>query len=513
MKSTLGVACLAPVLLMIAANASSAADRPQWGEAFSRNMISDEKGLPDVFAPGKRDADGNVDMATTENVRWVARLGVVTYGTPAVAGGRVFIGTNNGVPRDPRCQGDRGVLMCFDEKTGEFLWQLVVPKMYKIKWSDWRLCGVCSTPAVEDQRAYLVSNRCEVMCLDVQGMANGNDGPFTDEGRHMTPADEPALKPGPKDADILWVYDMTEELGVVPHNASNCSVLIRGDLLYVCTSNGVDWTHVRVINPDAPSVIVLNKQTGKLVARDDFGIGPDITHGQWTSPSMGEVGGKTLAFHGSGDGYLYAYEALDPKQLGDEPVKLKNVFKFNGHPLAQTEDYPAPDHQHNSTSYQVTAMPVFYKDRVYVPFTQEPFHRMEKGWLACIDATKTGDVTRSALVWKYDALASSTSTPAVADGLVYAADFLQGKLHCIDAETGKCYWIHDVGQETCGSPLVADGKVYLGTGTHLFWIISAGKELKVLNRIRMLNRINTAPVAANGVLYVATDRHLYAVGK
>ncbi|NQU25788.1 MAG: PQQ-binding-like beta-propeller repeat protein [Candidatus Nealsonbacteria bacterium] len=513
MKSTLVVICLVPVLSMIAANVSPAADRLQWGEALSRNMVSHEKGLPDGFDPGQRDAAGNIDVATTENVRWTARLGNTTYGSPTVAGGRVFIGTNNEMPRDPRCQGDRGVLMCFDEKTGEFLWQLVVPKFYKIKWADWRLCGVSSTPTVEGERLYLMSNRCEVMCLDVQGMANGNDGPFTDEGRHTAPADEPALKPGPKDADIVWIYDLNEELGVAPHNAANCSVLLHGDLLYVCTCNGVDWTHKFVINPKAPSVIVLNKQTGKLVARDDFGIGPDITHGQWTSPSMGEVDGKMLAFHGSGDNWLYAYEALDPKQLGDGPVKLKNVFKFNGHPAAQTQDYPAPDHQHDSTSYEVTAMPVFHNGRVYVPFTQEPFHRMKEGWLACIDASKTGDVTRSALVWKYDALGSSASTPAIADGLVYAVDFLQGKLHCIDAETGKCYWIHDVGRNTCGSPLVADGKVYLGTGMQLFWVLAAGKELKVLNRIRMLNSINSTPTAANGVLYVATDRHLYAVGK
>ena len=58
----------------------------------------------------------------------VARLGTETHGTPVVAGGRVYIGTNNGEPRDPKHQGDRGVLMCFEEKTGRFLWQLVVPK-------------------------------------------------------------------------------------------------------------------------------------------------------------------------------------------------------------------------------------------------------------------------------------------------------------------------------------------------------------------------------------------------
>ncbi|MEI8372295.1 MAG: hypothetical protein WCJ35_05585 [Planctomycetota bacterium] len=39
----------------------------------------------------------------------------------------------------------------------------------------------------------------------------------------------------------------------------------------------------------------------------------------------------------------------------------------NSHHTARTgnrEAAPPPDHQHDSTSYQVTAMPVFYKNRV-----------------------------------------------------------------------------------------------------------------------------------------------------
>jgi len=508
--------------LILCADNLSAEDRPQWGQPYSRNMVSGETGLPDGFDPGKRDSDGNIDLSTTENVKWVARLGNTTYGSPTVAEGKVFIGTNNQQPRDPRCEGDRGVLMCFDEKTGEFLWQLIVPRIpdERIRWADWRFCGISSTPTVDDGRVYLVTNSCEVMCLDADGMADGNDGPYRDEGRHMMPEDEAPLTPGKKDADILWVLDMTDDLGVRPHNASNCSILLDGDLLYVCTSNGVDWTHKFVINPEAPSVIVLDKKTGRLVARDDFGTGPNITHGQWSSPSSGEVNGKRLGFFGAGDGYLYAFEMLDPQQIGSEPLRLKNVWKFHGHPLSQTKGYVPPDHQHDSTSYQVTAMPVFRENRLYVPFTQEPFHGMKEGWLVCIDATGSGDVTRSAKVWSLDKLGSSASTVAVADGLVYAVDFLGQNLYCLDADTGKQYWVHDAGPPArrpgaaiCSSPLVADGKVYLGTGSEILWVLAAGRELKVINRIHMPNAIHATPTAANGVLYVATDRHLYAVGK
>ncbi len=501
--------------LTISAGDLPAADRPQWGEQFSRNMISHETGLPARFDPGQRNNQtGEIDLPEQSGVKWAARLGGLSYGSPVVAGGKVFVGTNNAAPRDPRIQGDRGVLMCFDESTGRFLWQFNVPKLSdaRVKWGDWASIGLTSPPTVEGNRAYLVTNRCEVVCLDVQGMANGNDGPYRDEGRYMAAAGQKPLTPGDHHADIIWVYDIIRQTKAEPHNGSNCSILLHGDLLYVCTSNGVEWTHMRVLHPEAPSLIVLNKHTGKLVARDDFGIGPDITHGQWSSPTMAQVAGKPLGFFGAGNGTLYAFEMLAPGQTSGTPGLLTNVWRFNGHPLAQTQDHVPADHQHDSTSYQVTAMPVFYKGRLYVPFTQEPFHGMKKGWLVCADATGMGDVTRSGIVWSYDGMGSSCSTVAISNGLLYAADF-GGKLHCLDAETGERQWVHKAGGDIWGSPLAADGKVYLGTKSRDFWVLADGRQLKVINRIRMRDGVCSTPTAANGVLYVMTLKHLYAVGK
>jgi len=498
---------------LIAAGRLDAADQPQWGEAWTRNLVSAEKDLPDAFDAGQRDpATGEIDLKSTEKVKWVARLGDITYGTPIVAGGRIYVGTNNGKPRDERIQGDRGVLMCFDEKNGAYLWQLNLPKLTWIKWSDWFHIGITSPPTIEGDRAYLVSNRGEVMCLDVDGMADGNDGPLVDEGRLMAEEGQPPLTPGKQDADILWLLDIPRELKAEPHNAANASVLVHGDLLYVPTANGVEWTHKFVVHPEAPNMIAVDKRTGRLVARDDFNIGPDITHGQWTSVALGRVGEKELGLFGSGSGVLYAFEMLRPSAADGPAQKIPCVWKFHGHPLAQTQDHVAPDHQHDSTSYQVTAMPVFHKNRVYLTFTQEPFHRMKLGWLVCIDATKTGDVTRNGLAWSYDKIGSSTSTVAIADGLVYAAGF-DGRLHCLDAETGEVYWVQEVGGPLASSPLVADGKVYLGNDRQQFWILAAGKQPKVLATIRMRDKISATATAANGVLYVATWKHLYAIEK
>jgi len=115
-----------------------AEDRPQWGEAWSRNMVSTERNLPESFDP-----------VTGTNIKWTAQLGTEAHSSPVIAGGRVYIGTNNGNPRDPKHQGDRGVLMCFDEKSGELLWQLVVPKRSEDIYFDWPQSGISSPVTAE----------------------------------------------------------------------------------------------------------------------------------------------------------------------------------------------------------------------------------------------------------------------------------------------------------------------------------------------------------------------------
>lgn len=501
----------ASVVLLSLGIVAQAADQPQWGQQFTRNMISAERALPDTFESGYR---GQFAQAGTVgpngNIRWVAQLGTQTYGTPVVAEGRVLVGTNNDMPRDKRLRYDAGVLMCFDEKTGEFLWQLVVPKLTEIRFGDFYRIGLTASPVVEGGMAFVVSNRAEVLCLDLDGMADGNGGPVVDEAaRTVRPTDEP-VDLADKGADIVWAYDMVGALGVQPHNAANCSILSYGDHLYVCTSNGVTSTHSRAANPDAPTLIVLDKKTGALVAKDNFGIGEDIVHGQWSNPTLARMGDAARILQGGGNGVLYGCNPIAAGPVPAEPVVLEKVWWANGHPAAQTQDTITIEHGHRSKSFEVIGTPVFDKDRIYTVVTQDPFHHHREGVLTCFDAAGTGDVTRSNLVWSYPDVGACSATVSVADGLVYVGGH-DGRLHCVDAETGKPYWVHEAEGPIWASTLVADGKVYVGTQRRLFWILKHDKTPTVLARIAMPDPICTTPVAANGTLYVATFGELYAI--
>jgi outer membrane protein assembly factor BamB len=493
---------------------AAASDWPQWGGGEMRNMYSPQRGLPDNF--GKIDFKPGTEEVNTnaiKNLKWVAKLGSQSYGNVTVSGGKVFVGTNNEPPRDSRHQGDRSILKCFDEKTGEFLWQLVVPKLASGKVNDWECLGILASPTVEGDRVYIVTSRCEVMCLDVNGMTNGNDGPFKDEANYVIKdiADAQPIEPGPKDADIIWVYNMMDDLGVFPHNASNCSVLIVDDLVYTCTSNGQDWTHSNIPSPNAPSFIAVDKKTGEFRGEDDAKIGPNILHGMWSSPSLAIVNGKKQVLFGGGDGWLYAFNPI-PVETPDGPF-LKTLWKFDCNPPEYKVDkegrpikYPAAE-----GISEINATPVFWKNRVYIATGQDPEHGEGVGILTCIDATKTGDVTGTAKVWEYRGIHRSISTVSLdpETGLIFVGDF-SGFIHCLDADTGKLHWTHDMKAHMWGSTFVADGKVYVGDEDGDFVVMGATKEKKIISETNLGAAVYGTPIVANGTVYLQSNTHLFA---
>ncbi|HEY0082884.1 MAG TPA: PQQ-binding-like beta-propeller repeat protein, partial [Pyrinomonadaceae bacterium] len=320
-------------LLTVRASDPGGGDWPMWGGTPDRNMVSNMKGIPTSWDVGKK-----------TNIKWVQALGSQTYGNPVVAGGQVYVGTNNEAPRDPKVKGDKGILMAFRETDGEFLWQAVTDKLAAGRVNDWPYQGICSSPLVEGKILYYVTNRGEVVALDTEGFRDkDNDGPVKDEKLN-----------GEKDADVIWKFDMMEEVGAFPHNMSNSSPVSFGDLIYVSTSNGQDESHVNVPSPKAPAIIALNKRTGKLVWEDNS-VFEKILHGQWSSPTVGKLGGVDQVIFAQGDGWVRGYEALTGKKLWEFDLNPKDSV------------WP-------KTRNEVISTPVIYEDKVYLANGQDPEH-------------------------------------------------------------------------------------------------------------------------------------------
>lgn len=476
-----------------------AADQTQWGQPWSRNLVSAEKKLADFFDP-----------KSGVNVKWSAELGTETYSTPIIADGRVYIGTNNEHPRDLKHEGDRGVLLCLDEKTGKLLWQLVVPKREDTPYSDWPKSGICSPPSIEGDRLYFVNNRGEVMCLDARGLANGNDGPFKDEASHMTPrgtnAPAQTLQPGPTDGDILWLFDLTAGAGITSHDAAHCSILIHGNYLYVNTSTGVDDTHKIILAPNAPSLVVIDKRTGKFVARDDEKIAPDIFHCTWSSPALARIGKQETVVFCGGNGVVYGFDPV--KKVNSTPAALKRLWRIDFDPTAPKEDIHKYSTNRRESPSNIYGMPVVQDGKVYVAGGGDIFWGKREAWLKCFDPAKVG--TTNEVVWSYPLQKHVMGTPAIYAGCVFIADCGR-TMHCVDAATGKNYWTHEIRGDVWASCYVADGKVYLGTRSGDFWIFAASKEKKVINKIEIGTPMSGTTTAANGVIYIATASRLYAI--
>jgi outer membrane protein assembly factor BamB len=518
-----------PVLLVLVAGVmasapgTTAGDQPAWGQPWSRNMVSAERGLPESF-----------DLASGRRVKWEAVLGTETHSSPVIGSGRVLIGTNNGNPRDPKHEGDRGVLMCLDERKGDLLWQLVVPKRVEDIYFDWPNSGISSPATIEGDRAYLVDNRGVVLCLDLDGMANGNDGPFKNEDVYYAPqatnalsrgapeafgpdgtliADAPApnrVQPGPLDADIVWMFDLSSGAGIWSHDAAHSSILIHGNHLYLNTGTGVDNTHRRIRRPTAPGLVVLDKRTGRLLARDRSVRGDRVFHSTWSAPSSGSVNGKPLIFFAGGDAVIFAFEPLPRDAAPTEPVALTEVWRFDFDPTAPKEEVHRYHLNRRESPSDVFGMPVFDGNRVFVAAGGDLWWGKNGAWLKCLDATKTGDITASGLVWSYALGKHVFATPAVHDGLVYIGD-CEGGFHCVDAGTGEPVWTHEASGDFWASPLVADGKIYVGTRRGQFLIFAAGREKRVLAELALKSPISATCAAANGVLYLATMNRLYAL--
>jgi outer membrane protein assembly factor BamB len=528
---------------------ANAQNRPsdwnQWGGSSLRNNVV-EQAVPTVWDVGQFDNEGKWDKESGKNIKWAVPVGSQTYGNVMAANGKVLIGTNNGagyLKRYP-AEVDLGVLLCFDEKDGKFLWQDSSEKLHTGRVHDWPLMGICSSPLVEGDRVYYVTSRGEVKCLDLEGFHDGeNDGPYKDE--KFTEKDE---------ADTIWVLDMMRALGVSQHNMANCSVTTSGDYLFALTSNGVDEWHESLPSPDAASFIAVDKRNGKVLWTDNT-PGANVLHGQWSSPAVAVIDGVPQVMFAGGDGWLYSFDARG------EGGKAKLLWKFDCNPKESKYTLGGrADRNH------LIATPVIYKNKVFIGVGEDPEHGEGVGHLWCIDPTKRGDVSpelvfnsadpekpiphkriqamvkedgdfarpnpNSAAVWHYanfdkngdgklefeETMHRTCGTAAIKDDLLFVADF-SGLVHCVDTETGKPYWTHDMLAAAWSSPLIAGDCVYIGDEDGEVTILRVSKELEVVTKdedgmpaaISMGNAVYSTPVVSNGVLYVSSQTYLFAI--
>jgi outer membrane protein assembly factor BamB len=401
----------------------------------------------------------------------------------------------------------RGVtLKCFRESDGKLLYQHVLPgaKNGEVPVEE---CRMRCSPLVEGNRLWYINCRSEVACLDLE-----------------------LLKRGTGEPKLLWSVDMRKEYGVSPQlpwcpacAGLAASVAEYKDWLYIVTANGRDTGTNEIPAANAPSLLCLEKATGKLVWKENS-PGKNILEYQMSTPLVMEVKGRAQVIVGQGDGWLRSFDARTGALIWKCDLNPKDA-RF--------------DQRKGGRNY-VIATPVAYDNRIYVATGQDTLGFFGDGCLFCISADKEGDVSpeletepdkgkpnpNSAVVWSTRQAASTykpvkkgdrdlffggtVSTCTIHDGLVYAA-VASGYLHCFDAKTGKQYWVDDLRAESVSSPLCVEGKLYLGTMDGEMFVFACGKEKKLLKQIETDESVRASPIFANGTLYITTDNTLFAI--
>ena len=383
----------------------------------------------------------------------------------------------------------------------------MIPKLGAGKVSDWEYIGICSSTAIDGDKVYVVTNRCEVVCLDINGLSDGNAGPFKDEASYIKPKGMKDELNEKLDADIIWMYDMRDELGVFPHNVTSSSPVIVGDTVYIATSNGVDWSHTNIPSPLSPSWVALDKNSGELKGEDGSGASESALHAAWSSLTYGDVDGTEMLIWGGTDGFCYGYKNETVKDADGYDL-FQPLWKVDCNEPSYRKDKDGKKIPYATPPgpSELIGTPVLYKDKVYCAIGQDPEHGDGVGRLSCIDV-KDGKV-----LWKYTDVGRTISTVSVADDLVYLAEY-SGIIHCLDAHSGKVYWTHDSFSRIWGSTLVVDGKLILGNEDGDLLIMDHGKSKPKVETIDMGAPVYSSPVVANGTLYIGTQTHLYAIGK
>jgi outer membrane protein assembly factor BamB len=124
-----------------------------------------------------------------------------------------------------------------------------------------------------------------------------------------------------------------------------------------------------------------------------------------------------------------------------------------------------------------------------------------------------GDITESHVLWQVTRQLPYVSSPLAINGRVFTMKN-GGLASCYDAKSGQAIYQGqrvDAAGDYYSSAVAAGGRIYITSqrGT-LVVLDAAGESLTVLSRSEMGDQVFATPAILEGVVYLRTEKHLYA---
>jgi outer membrane protein assembly factor BamB len=292
-----------------------------------------------------------------------------------------------------------------------------------------------------------------------------------------------------RDGKILWKKSLTEDFGRVSGYGGRIHTPIIDEDRVVISMTCSSWGEYA---KPGHRYYAFDKKTGAMIWSAAPGGPPNDT--SCACPIVAVIGGRRLLIAPNVDGAVYAMLA----RSGDTVWS----YKFSKRPL--------------------NTMPVVDGNRVYITHSEENYGTTEMGAIVCLDGSKTGELDKSAELWRVNGVDLGYAAPCLANGRIYAIDN-SAMLECFDAKDGRRCWQHDLGNLGKGSPVVtADGVIYAGAQSAEgdFWILKdAGDKVEELDHKLFprtpagLDEVLGSPAVADGKVYFQTRYATYCLGK
>lgn len=129
--------------------------------------------------------------------------------------------------------------------------------------------------------------------------------------------------------------------------------------------------------------------------------------------------------------------------------------------------------------------------------------------IVAIKPDGSGDVTKSHVVWQSREGAFYVPSPVTTGNYLFTT-MTTGKVHCMDAATGKIVWIQDLGIQY-PSPVLANGLVYMPNDNGVITVIKPGEKFEYVSKNSIGEKMFASPAISNGKIYLRGFRHLFCI--
>ncbi len=122
-------------------------------------------------------------------------------------------------------------------------------------------------------------------------------------------------------------------------------------------------------------------------------VGPKIFHSTWSSPALGQLGGRDAIIFCGGDGIVRAFEPLAKAPPAGEVAKLQSVWRYDPDSTAPKEDVQRFLSNRLQGPSNIYGMPVLLGDRLFVGGGVDIYWGKNEAWLQCVRTAGAGDIT------------------------------------------------------------------------------------------------------------------------